>query len=399
MSTILPYDERVKKTRRLMKDKGVDFLFFFDDVNQYYISGAAQNGILVLPVEKAPIYLVRRNLDEAKRDSWIQDVRQLGAFEKSMRSIGNELGIEGCVVGIEYNLTSVTVFKRLQQVFKNVSFSDCSSIILEARKIKGPDEIDCLRKAVRLTDLIFEKVPSIFYEGITEVDFAAEINCLLKKQGSEGIAIFYDFGGRTIIWKPGFTRLISGIESGIPSDYPIVGGTGLSKSASHGPSHKKIVWGEQVTIDLSAIIDGYHADVNRTFFVGEPSTKLKDMYNAALEIQTTLIENAKPGERISDAVGKAIDVAKKKGYLENLMGPPGLNHETIGHGVGLFANEFPLLTRRNHEIFEQGVAFAVEPKVVVHDVGSVEVEDTVIITQQGNEVLSQTSRTIGDLIL
>ncbi|PIU57253.1 MAG: aminopeptidase P family protein, partial [Chloroflexi bacterium CG07_land_8_20_14_0_80_51_10] len=65
------------------------------------------------------------------------------------------------------------------------------------------------------------------------------------------------------------------------------------------------------------------------------------MYDAALEIQTTLIENAKPGERISEAVGKALEMAKKRGYLENLMGPPPLNHTTIGHGVGLFANEFP----------------------------------------------------------
>ena len=353
----------------------------------------------MLPVEEAPVYLVRRNLEEAKRDSGIMDVRQLGGFEKSMSGIADELGIKDCNVGIEYNLTSVALHQRLQRVFPGVTFSDCSSIILEVRKIKGPEEIECFREAVRRTDLVFEKVPSVFYEGITELDFAAEIDCLLKKQGSEGIAIFYDFGGRTVIWKPGSARLTSGAEAAIPSDYPIVGGQGLSKSASHGPSRRKIVRGEQVSIDIGAIIEGYHADETRTFFVGEPSAKLRDMYDAALEIQTTLIENAKPGERISEAVGKALEMAKKRGYLENLMGPPPLNHTTIGHGVGLFANEFPLLTPNSTEIFEPGIVFAVEPKVVVPDVGSVEVEDTVLITQQGNEVLSQTPRDVEALKL
>ena len=393
------YQTRLTKIRDLMNSTNMDFLILFNPMNQYYVSGASQNGILLLPLEKDPVYLVRRNLEKAKRDSWIADIRQLGGFEKSMSEIARELEINECVVGIEYNLTSVAVYKRLQKVTQHVSFTDCSSIMLGARKIKGPEEIECLREAVRLTDQTFAKVPDIFREGITELDLCAEIDCLNRKQGSEGIAVFYDFGGRTVFWKPGYARVVSGIEAAIPSDYPIIGGAGLSRSASHGPSHKAIVHGEQFTIDMGIIIEGYHADMGRTFFAGEPSSKMKDMYDAALEIQTVFIDNAKPGKRISDVVGQALDVAARRGYLENLMGPPALNHTTIGHGVGLFTNEFPLLTPHNNDIFEPGITFAVEPKIVVPGVGSVEIEDTVLVTEHGNEILSQTPRTIKELTL
>ncbi|MDY6910907.1 MAG: Xaa-Pro peptidase family protein [Chloroflexota bacterium] len=394
-----PHATRVEKLRGLMQKQGIDFLVLFDPVNQYYISGASQTGTLVLPMNAPPVYLVRRNLEKAKNDSWLGDVRQLGGFEKSMSAIATELGIANCVVGIEFNLTSVSLHLRTQRVFQGIEFADCGPLMLEARKIKDPGEIASLREAVRCTDRVFGQVPAIFREGITEIDLAAEIDCFMRKQGSEGITIFYDFGGRTVIWKPGYSRVVSGAHATIPSDYPIVGGPGLSKSASHGPSRKKIERGEQVTVDMGTIIEGYHADIGRTFFVGEPSPKLRDMYDAVLHIQTVFIENARPGVTIAEAVNKALAAAEQRGYLSNLMGPPPLNHTSIGHGVGLYTNELPLLTPKNKDTFEPGMTYAVEPKVVVPGIGSVEVEDTLLVTEERSEVLSQTPKTIESLIL
>ena len=382
------YGKRVATIREKMEENELDYLLFFHPINQYYIAGTSQYQILILPLKEDPILLVKRNIDKAKKESWIKDIRQIRGTKEGLSIMARELPINGRNVGMEFNITSIFLYKLAETVLEKANFKDFGPVMLSAREIKDKEEIESIKKAAKISDLILEKIFTDLREGITEIELAAEADYQARKNYNEGDTFFYSLRGHSIYWRMG-AKVISGPETAIPSDYGIIGGKGLSKAISHGSSTRKIVRGDQVSIDLGPLVNGYHSDTSRTFFMGRPNKELEGMYAAALEAQLSLIDNAKPGKKISEMTKTAIKIIEKSGYTRHFMGAYPHNNFDIGHGVGLYINEYPFIIPSNDDILMPGMVFAVEPKIAVPNIGSVEIENTIVINEKGCEVLSK----------
>ena len=392
------YEERLAKLRCEMETVGIDALVSMHPINQYYLSGTAQYQVLVVTKTADPVILVKRNYDRAKAESWLADIRPMGEMRKDMMGLASELGIHDCRVGIEFGLTTASAMKEIEAMFSSCRLVNSDDVWLNVRKIKQPNEIDCLRRAQAIVDAVHADMPNILTEGAREIDVVAELDYRLKKLGSEGMPFFFGTGGRPMAWRA-TTRLISGADGATPTDYPVVGGSGMSPAVPHGPSTKRIAASEQFSIDIMAVVEGYHADSGRTYFVGEPSDELKDMYETALTAQKIFLKGAKPGVIIGDLVKRVLKYVEEKGYIDYFMGPHPYNSSAIGHGVGLYINEYPFVSARVNEVLHPGMVIAIEPKIVVPGVGCTEVEDTVVITETGFEPLSVAGKEIDEVIL
>ncbi|MBI4322605.1 MAG: aminopeptidase P family protein [Chloroflexi bacterium] len=392
------YKERLARLREDMERVGLDALLSMHPINQYYLTGTAQYQILVVTKVADPVILVKRNIERARAESWLPDIRPLGDVREDLVDLAREMDLRNRRIGIEFGLTTAAALKETETILPSCHFVDSDGVWLHCRKIKQPEEIAKLRRAQSIVDEVHADMPQILVEGAREVDVVAELDYRLKKLGSEAMPFFFGTGGRPMAWRA-TTRLISGADGATPTDYPVVGGAGLSPATPHGPSTKIIQPGEQFSIDIMAVVEGYHADSGRTYFVGEPSRRLRDMYMTALYAERVFIDGARPGVVVGDLVKKVVSYVEARGYGDYFMGPRPHNSSVIGHGVGLYINEYPFVSASVREVLRPGMVIAVEPKVVVPEVGCVEVEDTVVITESGCELLSNAPKELDEVIL
>jgi len=143
--------------------------------------------------------------------------------------------------------------------------------------------------------------------------------------------------------------------------------------------------GDFVTLDFGALYNGYISDITRTVAVGEPSEKLVDMYNTVLASQLLALEKVAPGLTGIQADAIARDYLKEKGYGE------AFGH-SLGHGIGLEVHEGPGLSMRSDTVLEPGMAVTIEPGVYLPGIGGVRIEDDILITETGNELLTHSSK-------
>jgi Xaa-Pro dipeptidase len=124
------------------------------------------------------------------------------------------------------------------------------------------------------------------------------------------------------------------------------------------------------------------------FSIGEMDKKFIDAYNACREIQDAVLEETRPGADCEAIFQKTLRLAEQLGYKDSYLGPSGLQTHFIAHGVGLELNEFPFLAQGQSYPLEEGMTFAVEPKIVFPGEGSVGLENTVLVTRDGYEILT-----------
>jgi Xaa-Pro aminopeptidase len=124
------------------------------------------------------------------------------------------------------------------------------------------------------------------------------------------------------------------------------------------------------------------------FSIGEMENKFIDAYKVCQEIHDAVLEETRPGADCEAIFQHTLQLAKKLGYNNSYLGPPGLQTRFIGHGIGLELNEFPFLAQGHSYPLEEGMTFAVEPKIVFPGEGSVGLENTVVVTQDGYDILT-----------
>jgi Xaa-Pro aminopeptidase len=227
--------------------------------------------------------------------------------------------------------------------------------------VKDNDEIAKIRSAVTLGSSLLEPAMQSIRSGVTETSVAAEIEYAARCAGAEGMSF------ETIV--------AAGARSALP----------------HGvASHHSIPAKGFVVLDFGVILAGYCSDMTRTVHVGKIGSEDRRMYEAVLQAQLAAIEAVAPGVEVGN-VDHAARSALRKVKLDKFF-----THST-GHGVGLEIHEVPRVARGQEEVLQPGMVITVEPGVYIPGKGGVRIEDMVVVTDRGCEVLTGASKQLIEL--
>jgi Xaa-Pro aminopeptidase len=383
-------ENRLTKIRTGMKKQEVEALLVVQKMNFYYLSGTTQDGLLFVPLEGKPLLMIRRELERAKVESSLKQIVALKSNREIPLLIQSHLGKLPNRLGLEMDVLPVKDYFKFQELFQTTKLMDASSIMREARKIKSSFEIDLMRKAGEIGKKVYLQAKKILKKGMSEIEFGGLLEATAKKYGHEGLLRVRSLNYEAYTW-----HVLSGLTGGIvsQSDSPM-GGLGISPAFPVGASLKKMRSHEPILVDFGTCFHGYQADETRMFSIGKMKQKFIDAYNVCREIQDSVLEETRPGADCEAIFMKTLRLAEKLGYKDSYLGPPGLQTRFIAHGIGMELNELPFIAKGQSYPLEQGMTFAVEPKIVFPGEGSVGLENTVVVTEKGYEILTPVSQNI-----
>jgi len=377
-------EKRLIRIRAGMKKQEIEALLVIQKMNFYYFSGTTQDGLLFIPLEGKPLLMIKRELERAKVESPLNEIVALKSIRDIPSLIQTHCGRLPNSLGLEMDVLPVKDYFKYQALFPSTRFMDASSILRETRKIKSAFEIDLIRKAGEIGKKVYQKAKKILKEGMTEIEFGGLLEAAAKRYGHEGLLRVRSLNYEAYTW-----HVLSGLTGGIvsQSDSPM-GGLGLSPAFPVGASLKVMRAHEPILVDFGTCFHGYQADETRMFSIGKMEQKFIDAYNACKEIHDAMLEETRPGADCEAIFMKTLQLAEKLGYKDSYLGPPGLQTRFIAHGIGLELNELPFIAQGQSYSLEEGMTFAVEPKIVFPGEGSVGLENTVVVTKNGYEILT-----------
>jgi Xaa-Pro aminopeptidase len=235
-------------------------------------------------------------------------------------------------------------------------------LIENRRMLKSHSEIAFIRRSVMVNSKAFESALRVIRPGkTTEADLAGEIDYRMRKLGAE---------------KPAFETIVAG---------------GARSALPHAqPSSKILGSNELLLIDMGATLAGYASDMTRVVFLGRPGSRIKRIYEAVLEAQLAAIAAVRPGVTAAHVDGQARQSLKRRGLDKAFV------HST-GHGLGLEIHEPPRLGKKDKTRLQEGMAITIEPGAYLEGFGGVRIEDTVVVTKNGCEILTPTSKEFREL--
>jgi len=260
-------------------------------------------------------------------------------------------------LGFEASRILFEVHQRITKSLpRGVTLKPIGPVVEKLRMVKSDDEIARIRRSVLTNSEAFEKAVRSIRPGARESSIAAELEYQMRHLGAE---------------KAAFETIVAmGPRSALPHAQPTA---------------RKLAGDELLLIDMGACQDGYMSDMTRVLFLGKPSRRVRTMYNAVLKAQLAAIDAVRPGVTAAHVDRAARRVLETEGLGKEFV------HST-GHGLGLEIHEGPRLGRRDKTKLETGMAITIEPGAYVRDFGGIRIEDTVLVTKNGCEVLTPTSK-------
>lgn len=259
-------------------------------------------------------------------------------------------------VAFESDFVTHDAFLRLKKQLPSVKLKPMPGVSSKARQLKDPFEVDRITDSVRVLDMGFEEAVRVVRAGTAEKEAASLIEFAFREAGADGLA--FD------------TIVASGPRAALPH----------AKA-----SDRKIRKGELVVVDMGVLLDGYNSDATRTLCVGRPTAEQKKVYRTVLDAQRRAIDRVAPGVKAADVDAAARKTIEKAGYGKYF------GHAT-GHGVGLDVHEGPSVGPLSKERLAPGMVITVEPGIYIPGWGGVRIEDMLLVTKDGFEVLTTTSK-------
>ncbi|MEW6533370.1 MAG: Xaa-Pro peptidase family protein [Thermodesulfobacteriota bacterium] len=376
-------DRRIKKFQAAMPAEGLDGALIVNHADLFYLSGTAQDAHLFVPIEGLPVLMVRRSFERAAEDSPLENVVPVKSLSELGTIVKDSASMTLRTLGMELDILPVNNFRIYEGLFPESEFRDVSPLIRALRQVKSPYEIALLRKAARINDALFAKARELLREGMTELEFAGLLEAEYRKGGHQGYVRSRQFNSEVF-----YGHLMSGVNLAVPScSVGPTGGRGASPAYPQGASLKVIGRNEPVQVDYVAAVEGYMVDQARTYYIGEPPTKLARFHDLALEIQAAIGQRGGPGVKAEELYDLALDMARQAGQEDYFMGWP-QPVPFVGHGVGLELDELPVIGKRSSTVLEPGMVMAIEPKFVFPGEGLAGVENTFLVTDKGLERLT-----------
>ncbi|MDD4608992.1 MAG: Xaa-Pro peptidase family protein [Bacteroidaceae bacterium] len=375
---------RRNKIRVLMQQKKIDAAIITCNVNLLYTCGQIVSGYLYLSVDGADhLFIKRPNNLMGESIHPIRKVEQIKTFLDQ-----NNIPTPQSVM-LEAEELPYTEYMRIAALFPTADIVNGTPLIHEARSIKTPIEIGLFQEAAAAHVRAYQQIPSIYHRGMTDRAFSIEIEHLMRLEGSLGI--FRIFGRSMEIF---MGSVLTGDNATQPSPYDFaLGGQGADPSLPVGFNGSKLKEGQTVMVDIGGNFNGYICDMSRVFSIGKIKEEAYAAHQVCLAVQDKIAALAKPGAICQELYHTAIEMVKKSGFTAYFMGME-QQAKFIGHGIGLEINESPVIAPRITTELQPGMVFALEPKIVLPQIGPVGIENSWVVTNTGVEKLTHCEESI-----
>ena len=367
-----------------MQESSVDAVFILQNADLYYFSGTIQRGMLCLPREGKPLYLVNKSLSRAKSEAAWDDIFPMPRLEDAPRIL-ETAGISRLGrVGLEMDVLPAAYYFRLAKTFPGTEFLDISSAIRKIRMIKSSYEVGQIRNAARMILHAWKELPAWIRPGVSELEALARMEQFLRLHGHQGIQRTRGFNCEV-----GYGAFSAGASACFPTSFPgATGFMGLYPAISNTGSERRLKPGESLMVDISGGYGGYLADAARTFVLGDLEPDMRKAHEFVMALNDEIESMLMPGVQCREICEHAFRKAEAGLTAGAFMGA-GDNHlRYIGHGVGLELDELPVLASGSNAILEPGMTLAIEPKVFFPERGGVGIENMYLITETGFEKLT-----------
>ena len=370
-----------------MKAGQADGCLISTNVNLLYALGRVINGYAYLPAEGDALAFIRRP-EGITEDNYFY----INRLEQAV-DILNERKMLPKNLLVESGEMSHEDWLRVQKAFQPQETGNATGLLRQVRSVKTGFEIELVKKSAQLQSLAYTQIPALYRSGMTDHEFAIEIERSARLLGNLGI--FRIFGQSMEIF---MGSVLAGDNAAAPSPYDFaLGGAGMSNSLPIGHSGKLLQNGSSVMVDVNGNYTGYVSDLTRTFSIGKLPEEAYYAHQVAIEIQHRLAEMGKPGAVCETLYLEALKIAGQHGLSDCFMGA-GQKAKFVGHGIGLVINELPVLASRVKDLLQENMTIAIEPKFIIKGVGAVGVEDTFIVRPSGMERITTAPQEIIDLV-
>lgn len=368
---------RLEKVRGIMNDKKIDALLISDNANKYYLTGRVFSGYIYLPLKGEPIYFVKRPV--TMKGDGVVSIRKP---EQIAESIGM---VPPATIGLELATASYSKVERLLRIFPQSELADASMVMSAARAVKTAEELEKIRISGIKQDHVYRKIPTLYTEGMTDVELQVEIE---RESRLEGCLGQFRINGDDMELYMG--NILVGDNADVPTPYDFaMGGEGMDPSLPVGCNGTVIKPGNSVMVDVNGNYTGYMTDMTRTYYVEEIGDLARKAHECSIAICRRLAELGRPGTEAKALYEEAEKMAREAGLHEYFMG-----HRQkagfVGHGVGIEINELPVIAPRSRDILQENNVIALEPKFVIPKTGAVGIENTYVVTPDGLKPLTNT---------
>ncbi len=350
---VMNYSARQDKLQRTLSEEKLDGMVIGHPANLRYLCGyTGSNGLLLFVAGRRVFFTDGRYTQQAQEE--VQGARLVIArgplFNEAARMIARQ---KSAAIAFEAEHTPVAAAARMRDLVpKKIRLKPTSGLVERQRMIKDADELRLIRQAVQLGAKVYEEAVKAIRPGVRESEVAGLLEFAARKAGADGMS--FD------------TIVAAGKRGALP----------------HGrASAQPIPRRGFVVVDSGVILHGYCSDMTRTVHVGRVSRAERSWYEAVLEAQLAGIAAVRPGAAAGDvdaAARKVLRQAKLDRYF---------THST-GHGVGLEIHEPPRLGKQQTERLEPGMVITIEPGTYIPGKGGIRIEDMLLVTEQGGEVLT-----------
>lgn len=348
-------NDRIQNLRNKMAGLNLQGMIISNPINIKYLTGIEAEGVLLI-TRKENVYITDSRYIEYVSNTVTPFDEIIVDDFKNISNDDYENFFMFCEnVGFEENYVTYAMYKKYMHMYKINNFIEAEGILNRLRAIKDKDEIDNIKEACRITDECFTFLQGFIKPGMTEKQIARKIQNYYM-DNAEGIAF-----------------------------EPIVA-SGENSSKPHAiPTDRSIEENDIITIDMGCKIKGYCSDMTRTIFIGNPTEEQKKVYNLVLNNQEKSLKEMKDGASIKDIAKIVTSNFALQGY--------DLAH-SLGHGVGLEIHEVPFIREANDNTLKEKMVVTDEPGIYIPGSFGVRIEDTILITKDGPEVLTKSRKGI-----
>lgn len=363
------YIIRRKKVQRLFAGLKLTSLLITNPINVRYLTGFTGNDSWLLlrsdgdVILSDPRFTIQIEEECPDLDAYIRPAGESlikataavlgGTTGRTRLKAKNHSAKSKMCVGVEGESMTLAVKAGLTETVPNAEFISMSRIIEQFRQIKDRNEVNAIRRAIDVAHHAFCEVRSKLGPDWSEIDVRNELEYRIRLHGAE------------------------------EKSFPSIVGAGARAALPHGVPSMVLLQGQShLLLDWGALVDGYMSDLTRVLIFSPKNKKLRTIYETVLRAQEAAIKAIQPGKTGEQIDAVARSIIKDAGFGANF------NHG-LGHAVGLEIHEAPRFAVGQETILKPGMVLTVEPGIYLKDWGGVRIEDNILVTKGGCEVLSR----------